>query len=57
MKPGHLNAGLDHLSQIEIGEEPTNTEDGFAEVQLFRVEMVEKFYEKIVHFLVIGTTP
>ena len=27
-KPGCLNAGQDHLSQIEIGEEPTNIEDG-----------------------------
>lgn len=29
MKPGWLNAGLDHLSRIEIGEEPTSLEEGF----------------------------
>ena len=27
VKLGHLNAGPDHLSRIEIGEEPTNIED------------------------------
>ena len=27
VKPGHLNASPDHLSWIEIGEEPTNIED------------------------------
>lgn len=25
---GRLNAGLDHLSRIEIGEEPTNLQEG-----------------------------
>ena len=29
VKLGHLNAGPDHLSRIEIGEEPTNIEDKF----------------------------
>ena len=28
VKPGHLNASPDHLSRIEMGEEPTNIEDG-----------------------------
>ena len=27
-KPGQLNAGPDHLSCIETGEEPTNLEEG-----------------------------
>jgi len=27
VKPGKLNVGLDHLSQIEIGEEPTNLKE------------------------------
>lgn len=28
VKPGRLNVGLDHLLQIEIGEEPTKLEEG-----------------------------
>jgi len=57
VKSGILNAGLDHLSRIETGEEPTNIEDGFPDVQLFRFEMVDDYYEQIVKFLVMGTTP
>ena len=57
VKPGHLNAGLYHLSQIETGEEPMNIEDGFPDAQLFRVEMVDDYYEQIIQFLVTGTTP
>ena len=29
VKPGRLNVGLDHLSRIESGEEPTRLEDNF----------------------------
>jgi hypothetical protein len=29
VKPGKLNAGLDHLSRVTNGEEPTNLEDKF----------------------------
>jgi hypothetical protein len=29
VKPGKLNAGLDHLSRVTDGEEPTNLEDNF----------------------------
>ena len=57
MKSGRLNASLDHLSQIEIGEEPTNIEYGLPDAQLFKVDMVDEYYEKIVHFLVTRTTP
>ena len=31
VKPDLLNAGHDHLSRIEIGEEPTNIEDKLPE--------------------------
>ena len=51
MNPGHLNAGPDHLSRIETGEELTNIEDGLPDAQLFRVGMVDNYYEKIVQFL------
>ena len=35
VKPGRLNVGPDHLSPIETGEDPTNIDDGFSNVQLF----------------------
>ena len=51
VKPEQLNAGLDHLSRTENGEEPTNIEDGMPNAQLFRVEIVDDYYGPIVHFL------
>ena len=51
VKLGHLNAGLDHLSWIKIGEELTNTEYGLPNAQLFIVGMVDNYYEQIVQFL------
>ena len=57
MKLGCLYAGTDHLSQIETGEEPTNIEDGFPDVQLFRFDMVDDYYEQIIQFLVMGVAP
>ena len=48
VKPGWLNARPDHLSRIETGEEPTNIEGGLPDVQIFRVGMVDDYYEKIV---------
>ena len=35
----------------------TNIEDEFPDAQLFRVEMVDDYYEKIVQFLAMRTTP
>ena len=40
VKPGRLNAGLDHLSRIENSEEPTNIDDGFPDAQLYHVDIV-----------------
>jgi len=34
LKSGRLNEGLDHLSRIETGAEPTNLEEGFLNVAL-----------------------
>jgi hypothetical protein len=39
VKPGKLNAGLDHLSRITNGEEPTNLEGNFPDAQLFSVQI------------------
>ena len=57
VKPGRLNAGLDHLSRIENSEEPTNIDDGFPYAQLFRVEVADDHYAPIIQFLSTGVTP
>ena len=45
MKPGRLNASPDQLSQIEIGKEKNNIEYIFLDVQLFRINMVDGYYD------------
>lgn len=57
MKPGRLNAGLDHLSRLETGEEPISLEDNLPDVQLFLVQIVDDYFKHIIEFLTIGTTP
>jgi len=57
LKPGRLNVGLDHLSHIEIGEEPTNLEKGLLDTQISAVCIIDSHFEDIIHFLVMGTTP
>lgn len=47
MKPGRLNLGLDHLSHIETGEEPTNLEEGFPNVHLFAVHVENNLFANI----------
>ena len=54
VKLEQLNAGLDHLSRTENGEEPTNIDDGLPDVQLFWVEIADDYYGPIVQFLCTG---
>ena len=37
VKLGRLNAGPDHLSRIDSGEEPSNLEDNLPDAQLFSI--------------------
>ena len=37
VKPGRLNAGPDHLSWLELGEEPISLEDCLPNMQLFSI--------------------
>lgn len=55
VKPGRLNVGLDHLSRIKIGEEPTSLEEGLPDAQLFAVRVADGHFEDIIHFLTTGT--
>ena len=57
VKPGRLNAGQDHLSRIENGEEPTNLEEGLPNAQLYAVRVADGHFEDIIHFLTTRTTP
>jgi len=51
VKPGRLNAGLDHLSRIETEEEPTNLEEGVLDVHPFSVHVADNHFANIIHFL------
>lgn len=57
VKPGRLNVGLDHLSRVENGEEPTNIEEGLLNTQLFPVRVADSHFEDIIHFLTTGSAP
>lgn len=54
VKPGRLNAGPNHLSQIENGEEPTKIGEGFPDAQLFVVKVAYKNCIDIIQFLSNG---
>ena len=49
-----LNDGPDHLSRVKNGEELTNIDDGFLDVQLFRVDITDGHYAPIIQFLATG---
>ena len=57
MKLGRLNAGLDHLSCIESGEEPTSLEDSLPDLELFSIDVVDKEFDTIIHLLNTGYAP
>ena len=57
VKLGWLNAGSDHPSRVVNGEEPTNIDNGFLDVQLFQVDVVDHHYALIIQFLFTGVTP
>jgi hypothetical protein len=48
VKPGKLNARIDHLSRVSNGEEPTNLEDKFLDAQLFSVQITDEYFEDII---------
>ena len=51
VKPRKMNAGHDRLSRVTNGEEPTNLEDNFPDVQLFLVHVVDKYFVDIIEYL------
>jgi hypothetical protein len=57
VKPGKLNARPYHLSRVTNGEEPTNLEDTFHDVQLFSVQIADDYFADIIEYLSTGTAP
>ena len=57
VRPRKLNVGLDHLSRIDIGEEPTGVEDDLPDAHLFRIEAVPAKLEETAQFLENGQPP
>jgi hypothetical protein len=48
VKPGRMNKGLDHLSRLEHGEEPTSLEDTLLDAQLFVIRNIDDHFIEIV---------
>ena len=57
VKLGRLNAGPDHLSRIDSGEEPSNLEENLPNAQLFSIQSADEYYADTIHFLTIGRAP
>ena len=49
-----LNVEPDHLSRIDIGEEPTGVDDDLLDAHLFCIEVVPVELEEIAQFLEKG---
>jgi len=57
VKLGRLNVGPNHLSRLEIGEEPTNIEDNIPNAQLFAIIIIDDHFGDIIQILNIGMAP
>jgi hypothetical protein len=57
VKPGRMNKGLDHLSRLEHGEEPTSLEDTLTDEQLLTIRKMDDHFTDIVQFLSTGMAP
>jgi hypothetical protein len=57
VKPRRLNKGLDHLSRLEHGEEPTSLEDTLPDAQLLAIRKFDDHFVEIVQFLSTGMAP
>jgi hypothetical protein len=51
VKPGRMIKGLDHLSRLEHGEEPTILEDALPYAQLWAIRKIDDHFTEIVQFL------
>ena len=52
-----MNKGLDHLSRLEHGKEPTSLEDTLPDAQLLAIKKMDDHFTDIVQFLSTGMDP
>ena len=57
VKLGRLNAGPNHVSRLESGEEPTNLKDSMPDAQLFSIHIADDYFADIIKFLITGNAP
>jgi hypothetical protein len=57
VKPRKMNKGLDHLSRLEHGEEPTSLEDTLLYAQFLSIRNIDDHFANIFQFLSIGMAP
>ena len=55
VKLGRLNAGPNHLSRLESGEEPASLEDQLPDAQLFSVQVTDDYFKYIIEILTTDT--
>jgi hypothetical protein len=52
-----MNKGLDHLSSLEHGEEPTSLEDTLPNVKLLTIRKIDNHFVDIFQFLSTRMAP
>ena len=57
VKPGRVNAGLDHLARLELGKEPISLEECLPDAQLFSIQVSNDQFQDITHFFTTGVAP
>jgi hypothetical protein len=57
VNPGIMNKGLDHLSKLEHGEEPTSLENTLPDARLLAIRKFDDHFIDIVQFLSTGMAP
>jgi hypothetical protein len=57
VKPRRMKKGLDHLSRLEHGEDPTSLEDTLPDAQLLPIRNIDDHFADIVQFLSIVMAP
>jgi hypothetical protein len=57
VKLGRMKKGLDHLSRLEHGEEPTSLEDTLSDAQMMAIRNIDDHFVEIVHFLSTRMAP
>ena len=55
VKKGSTHQCVDHFSRIIFGENPTGVNDELLDASVFRVKLVPKWSEKVIHLLTTGS--